>query len=142
MLKIEKYFRIVTTLVFIMATLIVPILVVGGYTLLMVGFVVMIPALIFKYVYIFFKSLNFLLAFLILVGQLRTTKRAPLILASSLVLLATALTSVSSLAIMCFWPMYLTAFILVHSAVRATPYAEVAANHLRRSRKSRKNKAR
>lgn len=139
MLKIEKYFRIITTLVFIMSSLIIPISVLSVLAFFKYNTEgIQLPLRVFKYSLEILASINLLLAFLVLVKEVRTTKQTGLIVASSFVLLGSFLYGLSGAYFLCFWPMYLTAFILVHSAARATPYAVEPDNQLRRSRKSRR----
>ena len=122
MLKIEKCFRIVTTLVFIMATLLIPVLLLTAATLIVDGPSKSVPLGIFGTTFEILCAVNFTLAFIVLVWQTRTTKRTSLIVASSFFLASTILPLVISISSYIFWPVYLIAVILVHSKGPTKPF--------------------
>ena len=115
MLKLEKCFRIITTLVFIMATLLIPVLLLTAATLIIDGPSQSAPLAIFGTTFEILCAVNFTLAFIVLVWQTRTTKRTSLIIASSLILVSTILPLIIAISSYIFWPLYLIAVILVHS---------------------------
>ena len=115
MLKLEKCFRIITTLVFIMATLLIPVLLLTAATLIIDGPSQSAPLAIFGATFEILCAVNFTLAFIVLVWQTRTTKRTSLIIASSLILVSTILPLIIAISSYIFWPLYLIAVILVHS---------------------------
>lgn len=125
MLKIEKCFRIVTTIVFIIACFIIPMSLFGVLITLYFNALDTIDWLVkllkcgFKILY----GINFLLALIVLVWHIVKTKKAYLMLASSLVILVTVLATLTGDFILFFWPMYLMAFVLIHSAAKDTSHS-------------------
>ena len=125
MLKIEKCFRIVTTIVFIIACFIIPMSLFGVLITLYFNALDTIDWLV-KLLKCGFENLygiNFLLALIVLVWHIVKTKKAYLMLASSLVILGTVLATLTGYFILFFWPMYLMAFVLIHSTAKDTSHS-------------------
>ena len=125
MLKIEKCFRIVTTIVFIIACFIIPMSLFGVLITLYFNALDTIDWLVklLKCGFEILYGINFLLALNVLVWHIVKTKKAYLMLASSLVILGTVLATLTGYFILFFWPMYLMAFVLIHSAAKDTSHS-------------------
>lgn len=114
MVRIERLFKIFTALITILSIVIIPLLLVTLFVGLKYGGLQTGPLIDLGLKgFELLCGVNFMIAFVILVWQLRLERKRYLIISTFLVVFATLLTQVHALFYLVAWVMYLIAFILL-----------------------------